>query len=355
MTLVELLVAFGVFLILVGLLVSLSTTGLETWQEGESRKDGFDRGRIVLDQVRDDLQGTFADTQWYVLEGRRQVHAGFYCDSEGAGQRLRLVRVGTEDLMRPDPDKKLVRPRNENLYTDLWEVAYVLNPEGKPTGLYRGVRYFDRNAVDATILEEKAIEDTKSAAWAKNFQMLDSGVLWIGYKFWTKYTTTWDTQYPLKQAPRLLKQQDTTRDATLKVGPHVAWDSSRGRILEFKLFYKQLPEDDPDFVYPEIVQVTVVVESQAGEVLGAKLAEPVDETSGTLLLHSGRGLPEAPDYVLVGKEWIGYTNKEGTKLTGCRRGMRRTKAEKHELNAPVRFGETFVTDIAIPAYREPQR
>jgi hypothetical protein len=358
MTLIELLVAFGVFLILVGLLVSLSMSGLDTWQEGEARKDAFDRGRIVLDQVTEDLRSTFADTQWHTLEGRRLVHAGMYCDTEGAGQRLRFVRVGHEDLMRPDPDKKLVRPRNEGVYTDLWEVAYVLNPQGKPTGLYRGVRYFDRNAVDATLLEERTIEDTKSVAWGRHFSLLDSGVLWVGYRFWTKYTTTWDTAYPVKQVARLMRQQDTKKDLQLdksRVGPSLAWDSSRGRILEFRTFYKQLPEDDPDFAYPEIVQVTVVVESQAVEVVGAKLALGVDENATTIQLHSGRGVPQAPDYVLVGTEWIGYTGKEGSKLTGCKRGMRRTQARAHELNAAVRFGETFTTDVAIPAYREPQR
>lgn len=355
MTLVELLVAFGVFLVLVGLLVQLSTTGLETWQEGEARKDTFDRGRLVLDQVSDDLRNLFADTQWHLLDGRRQVHAGLYCDSEGAGQRLRFVRVGHEDLMRPDPDKKLVRPRNEGLYTDLWEVAYVLNPENKPTGLYRGVRYFDRNALDATLLEEKTIEDTKSMAWGRAFNLIDSGVLWIGYRFWTKYTTTWDTQFPVKQVARLMKQQDTRRELTTKVGPHLYWDSSRGRITDFRVFYKQLAEDDPDFAYPEIVQVTVVVESQSTEISGAKLAEEANEGATTILLHTGRGVPEPPDFVRVGNEWIGYTGKEGTKLTGCVRGKRGTKPAAHPLNATVRFGDTFVTDVAIPAYREPVR
>lgn len=358
MTLVELLVAFGVFLILVGMLVGLSTTSLDMWQEGEARKDSYDRGRQVLDQVTDDVRNLFADTQWYTLDGRRLVHAGLYCDTKGAGQRLRFVRVGHEDLMRTDPDKKLIRPRSEGHYTDLWEVAYLLNPEGRPTGLYRGVRYFDRNAVDATLLEERTLENTKSAAFARDFHLLDSGVLWIGYKFWTKFTTTWDTAYSVRQSQRLMKQLDTRKDATAdkaRVGPSLAWDSSRGRIAEFGIFYKQLNENDPDFAYPEIVQVTVVVESQAHEAVGAKLAAPVDEGSTAVILHSGRGVPEPPDFVLVNGEWIGFTGKEGTTLTGLKRGQRRTKARAHELNSPVRFGETFTTDVAIPAYREPQR
>ena len=358
MTLVELLVAFAVFLVLVGLLVSLSTTGLETWQEGESRKDAFERGRGALDQVADDLRNAFADSQWFALDGRRLVHAGFYCDARGPAQRLRFVRTGHEDLMRSDPAVKTVRPRGENTYTDLWEVAYVLNPEGKPSGFYRGVRLFDRGSVDATLLEERTLEDSKSAAWARHFTLLDPGVLWIGYRFWTKYTTTWDPQYPVKQVPRLMKQVNTNKDSAAdknRVGPHLVWDSSRGRYSEFRLFYKPLAEDDPDFAYPEIVQVTVVVESQAAEVLGAKVVDAVDEHATTLRLHSARGVPEAPDYVLVGKEWIGYTGKEGSTLSGCRRAARGTRAARHEVNDAVRFGETFVTDVAIPSYREPQR
>ena len=355
MTLVELLVAFGVFLILVGLLVSLSTTGLDTWQEGEARKDSFDRARLVLDQVTDDLRNMFADTQWYLLEGRRLVHAGLYCDTEGAGQRLRFVRVGHEDEMRPDIDKKIVRPRSESYYTDLWEVAYLLDPEGKPRGLYRGVRFFDRNAIDATLLDQKAIEETKSPNWSRSFTLLDSGVLWVGYRFWTKYTTTWDTKHPVKQAPRLLRQEDTKNEPRTPVGPHLAWDSSRGKIPEFRVFFKQLTDDDPDFAYPEIVQVTVVVESQSTDVSGAKLAIPISESDTTVLLHSGRGVPQAPDFIRIDDEWIGYTGKEGSRLTGCVRGVRRTKASAHELNDTVHFGDTFVTDVAIPAYREPQR
>jgi hypothetical protein len=241
------------------------------------------------------------------------------------------------------------------MYTDLWEVAYVLNPENKPTGLYRGVKYFERNAFESSLLGEKAIENTKHPAWDKTFPLLDSGVLWVGFRFWTPYTTTWDTQYPVKQGPKLIKQQDTKKELTNKIGPHLVWDSSRGRFPSFRLFYKQLRDDDPDFMYPEIVQVTVVVESQAMEMIGAKVTTAVDDNATTIQLHSGRGVPEAPDYVLIEKEWIGYTGKEGTTLTGCRRALRGTKAARHDMNATVRFGETFTTDVAIPAYREPLR
>src|SRR5206468_1749994 len=55
MTLVELLVAFIVFLMLVGMLVTLSNTSLRTWESGESRKDMMDRAQRVLRQLSEDL------------------------------------------------------------------------------------------------------------------------------------------------------------------------------------------------------------------------------------------------------------------------------------------------------------
>ena len=363
MTLVELLVAFAVFLILVGMLVSLSTRGLETWEEGESRKDAIDRGRRVLEQVSNDLRGAFADTQWFVAQGRRQVHAGMYCDEDKGGrQRLRFVCTGDENRMRTDPAMKILRQRGQGAYTDLWEIAYLLDPEDKPPGLYRGVRYFNRATVDGSILEAKTLEKTDAAAWNQTFTLFDPGVLWIEYRFWTQYTTSWDPANPVKMVPRVMKQQDTRQEKALdknRVGPSLVWDSSRGRILNFKLFYKQLPEDDPDFVYPEIVQMLVTVESQSSDLRGAKVAHPVEEGDTEISLHSARGLPEAskesPAFVRIGSEWVEYWDKSGATLRQCRRGARKTLATRHEVNAEVHFGPTYVTDVPIPAYKEKVR
>lgn len=363
MTLVELLVAFAVFLILVGMLVSLSTRGLETWEEGESRKDAIDRGRRALEQVSNDLRGAFADTQWFVVQGRRQVHAGLYCDEDKRGrQRLRFVCTGDENRMRTDPAMKILRQRGQGAYTDLWEIAYLLDPEDKPPGLYRGVRYFNRATVDGSLLEAKTLEKTDAAAWNQSFTLFDPGVLWIEFRFWTQYTTSWDKANPVKMAPRLMKQQDTRQEKAPdknRVGPSLVWDSSRGRILNFKLFYKQLPEDDPDFVYPEIVQVLVTVESQSSDLRGAKIAHTVEEGDTEITLHSPRGLPEAsqesPAYVRIGSEWVEYRDKSGAILRQCQRGVRKTLPTRHEVNAEVHFGQTFVTDVPIPAYKEAVR
>ena len=57
MTLVELLVAFMVFLMMIGALVTLTTRSLSTWMQGETRKEVYDRAQLVLDVVARDTPG----------------------------------------------------------------------------------------------------------------------------------------------------------------------------------------------------------------------------------------------------------------------------------------------------------
>jgi hypothetical protein len=56
--------------------------------------------------------------------------------------------------------------------------------------------------------------------------------------------------------------------------------------------------------------------------------------------------------VRIDAEWIEYSSKNQTELTVRRRGARGTVAQPHAVAARVRFGETFTTDVHVPAYRE---
>lgn len=358
MTLIELLVAFVVFLMLVSMLVALATSGLRTWESGENRKDIYDRTHSVLRQVSSDLRSTFADPQWFVLDGTRLPHAGMYCDADSRTrvQRLRFVRAGEDRRLRPganDPARDL----GQRYYTDLWEVAYLLDPPGQPKGLYRGLRPFTRG--QTSILDAQVIEAPTSPAWRDAFRLMDPGILWISWKFWTQYTTVWDEKVPLKEARRLLKQVDTKQGELVKVGPSLVWDSSRSRISSFQPFYRPLDVDDPDFVYPEIVQVLVEVEARASGTESVRLASPLEASSTSLHVSDTRQLPDAdsatPRYLRIGDEWIEYRGKAGSEVAVSRRGARGTTAASHPLGSPVRFGEVFLTDVPIPAYREKVR
>ncbi|MBI4563827.1 MAG: prepilin-type N-terminal cleavage/methylation domain-containing protein [Planctomycetes bacterium] len=358
MTLIELLVAFAVLVMLVGMLVALSSSALGTWRTGETRRDTYERTQRVIDQIVRDLRGTYADARWYDVRGRRLMHARFTCDTDAGGtQRLRFVRTGRLDRSRSANDAAARFGKGGPTgYADLWEVAYVLHPPGRPEGLYRVTRRFDRQS--PSLLDESALENPRTALWTDSFRLLDDGVLWIGFRFWTQYTTTWDVSAPLRTAPPVTRQTDSTKaPGCLGVGPALHWDSRRVRID--RPLSRLLADDDPDFVYPEIVQVTLVVESRASDAPPARLAEAVEASDTRLRLYDARDLPDADatalQHVRVDDEWIEYRGKSGGELDVSRRGARGTTAARHEAGAAVRHGETFITDVPIPAFREAVR
>jgi hypothetical protein len=110
--------------------------------------------------------------------------------------------------------------------------------------------------------------------------------------------------------------------------------------------------NNPDFLYPEIIQITLVVESQTSDIRGASLAAEV-KTSDTLIrLTDTKGLPEPPDFVKIGSEWIAYSDITFDGLKVSKRGARDTKSSEHRNGSTVHYGETFVTEVRLPVYRE---
>ncbi|MBI2931245.1 MAG: prepilin-type N-terminal cleavage/methylation domain-containing protein [Planctomycetes bacterium] len=386
MTLLEVLVAFIIFLMLMSSLVALATAGLDTWTAGEERKDVFDRAQRILDQIGEDLRNTFADERWYVDSGGREIqHAHFTCDLDGRkAQRLRFVRAGDPLRVNVDPRVSSRRPIASLDYGDLWEVAYVLDPDPQKPHLYRGVRFFDR-AAKSSILQADLIASMSSPAFRRHFRALDTGVLWIGFRFWTPATTTWaipgedvwvcpNAKHPRRMTSaasgkcadcaRELERgagQPARRSGSGKdlIGPSLLWDSSRclgeGDLSRFVYHRSRKVGDDPDFCYPEIAQVTLVVESQVSETRGARLTEGISDSESVIRLDTTRGMPDGPAFLKLDGEWIEYADKTVDGVRAKRRGARGTTAAGHPTGARARFGETFVMEIHVPAFREVER
>jgi hypothetical protein len=340
MTLVELLVAFMVLLMLVGALVALTTRSLETWTTGETRKEMYDRAQVVLDSLVRDIRNTYVENEVY-NNGFKDLQVPlFACDQDKMKQqRLRFVRTGNSYVIGatvPPTSQSMVTPVMR--YGELWEVAYTMDPDPAKPILYRALRPFDRNTTNNLLRPPS--DDLPPASKA-----VETGILYVGFRFWTQYTTTWDETVPIIH---------TRPNSRNKSGPELHWDSTRHEDRRFHFHRRKFDRTDPDFVYPEIVQITVHVESGTPETTGVKLSEPIDDRTSLLRLTHTRGMPDGPALARIEGEWIEYGGKTLTELTEVRRGRRGTAAISHPPLTPVRFGETFTTEVRLAAYREAQ-
>jgi hypothetical protein len=346
MTLVELLVAFAILILLVTALVSLSTQGLETWREGEAQKDLYDRAETVLSMIAKDLRNVYAENEVYD-DGRQELPSpAFQCDLDrNRNPRLRFVRTGKPDVLRPQGGMGKAQRRIPPMeYGATFEVAYVLHPDPAKAQLCRGARGFDRRRT-GTLLRPVEYQSDKDPLYEQCFQTVENGILYVGYHFWTQYTTTWDDSAPLERARPGSKKA---------VGPETHWDSTRRQDEKFFLHRRRYEPDNPDFVYPEIVRVTVTVERGTPDEHGMKTTENLDATSNLVRLTHTRGLLDPPGLVKIEGEWIEYGAKTSSELLQLKRGRRGTAAAAHPPLTPVRFGETFTTEVKIAAYREAQ-
>jgi hypothetical protein len=345
MTLVELLVAFMVLLMLIGALVALTTRSLETWTTGENRKEMYDRAQVVLDSLVRDLRNTYVENEVFD-DGRKELQVPLFAsDLDRAKQpRIRFVRTGNPAVIGAQQGVRLRTILPVMTFGDEWEVAYLLDPDPAKTTLYRGLRLFDRQPTN-TLLRPSDYDDPTKPLFGQCFKPVESGILHVGFRFWTQYTTTWDESAPITKTPA---------NSRARSGPETCWDSTRREVKDFKFHRRNFDRANPDFVYPEIVQITVQVESGSPETSGIRLGEMIDDRSTTIRLTHTRGMPDGPALARIEGEWIEYGNKTLTELTEVRRHCRHTAAVSHAALTPVRFGETFTTEVRLPVYREAQ-
>ena len=65
--------------------------------------------------------------------------------------------------------------------------------------------------------------------------------------------------------------------------------------------------------------------------------------------------PRVNDFLAkIEGEWVEYGGKTLNELTDVRRGRRGTAAVSHAATTPVRFGDTFTTEVRLASFREAQ-
>jgi len=365
----------SIMVFLGGALVTILKQGIMAWHTAEKRGAIYERSRMVLDQIAEDLRAAAGDS--------RSQGAGYWirfiCDTDQLGRpRLRFTRsisgeaqdpiarqggkfvetlAGTHFDLHGDYNKvvdgSLLAPGGYQ------EVLYVMDPDPTRRTLWRGVRspiggagslFIDRNVEGklsrdnlkkklsrvaspnpsgVALAESPPPKKTKGKR-SKSEEIVplvyrsDAGplahaarpfaedILYVSFAFWTPLTNTWDRGHP----PHLVKKaQDSS-------GPISTWDSTRA-VLDEKAGADEFAwrsidgslENPHDDLFPEQVEITLVVAGNA-EVRPITLAADLKPTDKVVSLSSTEGLPEdGPHrFVWIDGEWIGYEKIKGSQL-----------------------------------------
>jgi hypothetical protein len=362
LTLIELVLAIGLFALMSLLVVRLLDSTMRVWTSAEGQRYAI---------------GTHADLSSQVLSELDQIAGGengellidwelFDTDGDGTAtrplQRVRFVRRATAaDLVRLgqreiDPQEPETA-RMEGGELPLLEVVYALLPRaldnpaateearallpGEPGDvvLWRGER----------LLDDPALPSVFRTDWFRNgfppagaAEPLHGGLLWfevVAAGRGTRVDGGWKVG---------LDATDATR----------AWDSRGGSRLRtnvhaFNRAYPDMPTYRGEPLLPRRMLVAIEVEAPSQERRRPVLEAPVALEDREMRVTRPELLPPAGTLVLLGEEWVKIAYPGA--VTTIERAQRGTSPRAHRAGTPVQVGRRFEREIALPLHREDWR
>ncbi|MDQ7780679.1 MAG: hypothetical protein RDV41_13375 [Planctomycetota bacterium] len=362
-TLVELLVATGVFMLLGMLLVGLLAGGLEIWDRGEVQREMNERAFAVLELLACDLHDVYVEPSflpypaWVSSDStltaqEKKTVAGvgsdflvslpfMRCGTDQLGRQwLCFIKMGREDnkAAADIADRRFPLGSAAN---NLVYVLYILDPDPTSTRIYRGV--FPLVDGTASFQSAEMIMQSRDFVRKECVGLVDR-MLHFEVRFWTQHTDTWDTTYP----PKVRKNKEE------KIGPELRWDSTRRIDSSFVLYESDpgLPRSGTRQVVPDMVQILLVLGVETKGRTVVLLADDVDATTKRMPVDTMRGFPPAPGFARVDNEWMLFSSVASGTLEIKERGARGTVKAKHKRATPVLFGTEFRLVVRIPECRE---
>jgi hypothetical protein len=356
LTLVELLLALGIFAFLMLAVFQILDRSLSLWRRAETRRsllgqaatlaellsrdlavlEGGAHGDLVAEWVAFDTDGDGADdTKWPRLRFVRQA---------SAGEILRLP--GEREPAAAAPDGVTALPRADGGLTEVvWLVVptSLVDRDARAEGtLWRGERLVTDASTKSFLAPDFFGRSNRPPAGAT--EEVGSGVLWLGVLFATQTSIVHD-QWKIEGGRDCLDCAATSWDAWNRARPDPdvhAWNEpgagmpkARGRAL-----------------LPRRVRFELELERPLDRLRRTTLAEPIEIGDTALPVDDPARIPREEDaFVLVDAEWMRVVSVDGRNVA-VERGQRGTKAASHKAGAMVHHGLRLVREIPIATYRE---
>jgi prepilin-type N-terminal cleavage/methylation domain-containing protein len=344
-TLLEIIVAMGVFTILGFGATALLVTGLSSWRMAEGRRDAAERAELIFETLNGDVACLYTDA------ARAPTRAILYSDYEKEG-RQRLIVART--VPPPGADPRLASAGRTMAARE------TIDGSGDLDGLKRNVLrspgdllsavYFlssDEKLYRAAVTPEKTHGEILAPWGEKGAQLVAEGVMHLEYNFWSPKTTAW-------------------RGGENTIGPSYFWDSTRGLGSEqataeeaarrFVFNRSGSLEDPRDDLFARLIEVKVVL-SMPHRGGSAYLTEDLSAVATRVSVSGAADYPaeEGEHFVKIDQEWLSYEriSADGMAFEGVVRGRRESQPGTHAAGAVVRHGVTFRMVVRPPPALEP--
>jgi len=342
-TMVELLLAVGLFSLLLVALLKLVDTALTIWERTDEQRELGEIAGAVLELFAEDVQALEGGARGDLLAD----WALFDLDADGVNgmprPRLRLVRhVGAAGLARlgaRTPGTDL-----ETFERARVEVAWLLLPsegrgaEGLSGRLVRGERLAD----DSSSLSFLAPAFLGAGGKPVPGATVDvaSGVLWFEPWFASQTSVLHDGW----------SLGDDLDDCA------ASWDAwTRARtddeltVLNRPAAGMPVAKDVP--ILPRRVRLVLELERTQDLRRRTTLAAEIGPEAASFPVRDAARLPEAGRFILVGDEWMLVQAVSGERVTVAR-GQRGTRPLLHPAGALVHHGHRFEREIPVDLVRE---
>ena len=361
LTLVEVMVTLAIFLLMATMLLMIVQQVSQAWSRGERDRLLHERAAGALDQMAADLSLALGAEP----TGVDSVRAKFVGDQSNGNARVMFVRsfeAGPERALtltagdgrpstlklRPlkkdkDDDNGGSKPQPQGR-TDGDDFTGTRLGDYKPLGGMAAVAWFVSNNTLYRGIQSPVGSNLRLSTVAKpaGATPIAEDVLFFDLDYWHQETSSWEGG-DVKSGKR---------------GPEKIWDSTRGFTSLREFYYHRGPisfQDPTDDVFPSKVRITLTVDSPMPRCVYTKLTAPISPSDDRIPVMSTRGFPPGDDndsFLLIGKEWIQYEEKDGDGFIVIERGARGTTADNHEEGDVIRVGRTFSRTVFIRNYRD---
>ena len=383
-TLLELILAMGLFSLLMIALLQLIDTSTTLWRNVDARREKTESSSGMGERLARDLSTLEAGQEGDLLGDWGLIEA----DGDGVptltAARLRFVRrASSAELARlaeaenvdftAEDLAELAALEEEGILESLesWsrmnrglvEVTWFLCAADVPVmqgeiprfhgKLMRGMRTIDHGSSMSFFDERIFLPSGRPIAEAAGvIEELATGVLWMNMEFAAQTTIT-DSDFAKDAVPRAWKAGELVTDGALSWD---AWSLGRPNIDvcdRNRPAAGLAPMDalDSNPQLPRRVRVTFEVQPERDILRRTTLRAAIDHQVDQFIVSDGMRLPEAGAHILVDEEWMLLTSKSGDRVN-VKRAQRGTLAGAHKPGTMVQYGWSTIREIPIAMFRE---